>query len=176
MKIFSLFLAVCCFVVGVNAATLSSKKEQKFQQATQTVASIKQYISSQAENYNIEGFQAFMGRKLTAKEKKLFKLYKATDPLTPEEEVEMLRNKRLAMWSMIMGVAGFVFVLIPYLSVLSPFLFPAALITGIVTLNRAGKYENKRQSGFGNALAGIILGGVGIMMVFIAILVLLALL
>lgn len=174
MKIFTLLFFACSFAIGVNAATLSSKKEQKFQQATQTVASIKQYISSQAETYTIEGFQAFMGRKLTAKERKIFKLYKYTDPLTPEEEVEMLRNKRLAMWSMIMGAAGFVFVLIPYLSVLSPFLFPAALITGIVTLNRAGKYENKRQSGSGNALAGIILGGVGIMMVFIAILVLLA--
>jgi len=140
----------------------------------QTVASINQYMSSQAETYTIEGFKAFMGRKLTAKEKKIFKLYKATDPLTPEEEVDMIRNKRLAMWSMIMGIAGFVFLFIPYLNILSPFLFQSALVTGIVTLNRAGEYENKKQSGFGQALAGIILGGVGIIMVFIAILVLLA--
>jgi hypothetical protein len=174
MKIFTLLFFACCFTYGINAATILSKKEQKFQQATQRLASIKQYLSSQAETYTIEGFQAFMGRKLTAKEKKLFKLYKATDPLTPEEEVEMFRNKRLAMWSMIMGIAGFVFLFIPFLNILSPFLFPAALVTGIVTLNRAGKYENKKQSGFGKALAGIILGSVGILMVFIAILVLLA--
>jgi hypothetical protein len=172
MKYFTILIAFCCFVYSTGAATVSSKKEQKLQQFTQTVATIKQYMSAKAENYTLEGFQSYLGRKLTAKERKIFKLYKAADPLTPEEEAEMFRNKRLAMWSMIMGVAGFVFLFIPYLSILSPFLFPAALVTGIVSMNRAGNYENKKQSGFGNAMAGTILGGVGIMLIFIAILLL----
>ncbi len=175
MKYFILIISTCFFFTfsGITA-TVYSKKEHKLYQLTQTMANLKQYMGAKAETYTLEGFQAYLGRKLTAKERKIFKLYKATDPQTPEEEVAMLRNKKLAMWSMIMGIAGFAFLLIPYVSILSIFLFPAALITGIIALSNASKYENKKQSGFGNALAGTIIGGIGILTIFLAVLVFVA--
>jgi len=78
-------------------------------------------------------------------------------------------------WSMIMGIAGFVVMFIPYVSALTIALWPAAIITGIIAISRAKKFDNRKGSGFASGLAGLLTGGLGLVLSFLAVLVILAL-
>jgi len=63
---------------------------------------------------------------------------------------------------MIMGIAGFVVMFIPYVSALTIALWPAAIITGIIAISRAKKFDNRKGSGFASGLAGLLTGGLGL--------------
>lgn len=130
------------------------------------------YLQGAAGTYTLKGFEAYMGRKLTGQERKSFRLLQQLSTpqnLSPEEEAAMQRNKRLAKWSMIMGIAGLACLFIPAAAVASIFLMPAALITGIIASSNASRYGNKASSGQGMAITGMVLGGVGILLILVAI-------
>lgn len=73
----------------------------------------------------------------------------------------MQRNNRLSLISMILGLAGIVFLFTP-LGILSLGLWPAVLVTGIIGVSRRAKEcQNQLGSGFGKAFTGLIAGGLG---------------
>lgn len=178
-KILLLALSYClCLSAEVSAAGMvPARKQHLFEKAQSAVQHAQAYMTEAAGQYTLKGFEAYMGRKLTAMERKSFKwLQRIPNPqqLSPEEEADMLRNKRLAKWSMIMGIAGLACIFIPYLAVASLFLMPAALITGIIANSKAAQYANKAASGQGMAITGMVLGGVGIVLLLVALIVVLA--
>lgn len=174
-RFFLLFGFLITVVCHLQAAGFQTKQGKFFARAQAGVHHAQLYLSIQAEQYTIKGFESYMGRKLTIWERKAFKQLNKPD-LSPEEEAGMMRNKRLATWSMIMGIAGLVFLFVPYFSLISFLLLPAALITGIIALNRSNNFKNERESGSGRAIAGIATGGAGLLIFILAIGVLIALL
>lgn len=82
------------------------------------------------------------------------------------------KKNKLALWSFILSAAGFAFMLFPYLSIASPYLFVGGIVTGILALS---KIKKNKERGKGLAIAGLIIGGVSILAIMAAVLLLLAL-
>lgn len=160
-----------------NAAGFVPAEKDKVAWVQQTVQQILLYRKAEKATYTLVGFEQFLGRKLSQKEKRIYRVYdRFIDlTLTPEEDAAMQRNKQLGNWSMIMGIAGFVVTFIPYVSILTLALWPAALITGIIAVSRARAFNNRKGSGFGSGLAGIITGGLGLIFFLIVLMVLVTL-
>lgn len=83
---------------------------------------------------------------------------------------ESKRKNKLAFWSIIMSSSGFLFLMVPILSILSPFLLVGGIVTGIMAL---GQIKNNKQKGKGLAIASLIVGGVSIAVIITAVIFLL---
>lgn len=169
MKLISLvFISFFAVLQSTAAGYTTSKGLTPFQKAQDAVSDAQNYLATAGVNYTMKGFETYMGRKLTMWERKAFKQLRKVD-LSPEDEAAMLKNKRLATWSMVMGIAGFGIMFIPYLGALSLLLFPAALITGIIASSHASQFKNRQGSGYGRAIAGIVTGSIGIAFILVVI-------
>jgi hypothetical protein len=73
-----------------------------------------------------------------------------------DEEVPIEKTATGAMW---LGIGSFVLLFIPVVNVISIFAAIAALVIGITALNKIKKSKGKLR-GEGRAIAGIVLGGV----------------
>jgi hypothetical protein len=175
-RIILLALMLCSFMPTTQAAFQPSGQHKLLYKAQTAIADATRYMQQTHESHSIKGFESFMGRKLTRMERVAFKQLNKPD-LSPEDEVAMQRNKRLATWSMVMGIAGIVFMFLPVVSALSILLLPAALVTGIIALNRSRNFEaSSRNNGSTNAIVGIVTGSVGVLILILAIALLVALL
>ncbi|WP_416438182.1 hypothetical protein [Phnomibacter sp. MR] len=171
------FIAAALFVFNSagNAAGFVPAKKDKAIIVQETVQQIMLYKKAEQTAFTLAGFEQFLGRKLSRKEKRIFTVYNFYTELTPEEEAAMIKNKRLGNLSMIMGIAGYMVMFIPYVSALTIALWPAAIITGIIALTRAKKFDNRKGSGFASGLAGLLTGGLGLVLSFLVVLLVLAL-
>ncbi len=168
-----IFIAIC---LHASAAGFTSKQHAFLQKAIGACSNVSSYLQSNAEQYTIKGFETYLGRKLSPIEKKVFRKYQQHPQIrTDEDEAAMQSNKRLGMWSMILGFAAIVTMFIPAIAIVSVPLYIAALITGIISVSRAGNYNNEKGSGFGTGLTGLIIGGVGILMIAAAVILVLLL-
>lgn len=169
--------ALFAFNADGNAAGFVPAKKNKATLVQETVQQIQLYVKAEKAAYTLAGFESFVGRKLSKKEKRIFKVYQLfIDPtLSPEADAAMQRNKTLGNWSMIMGIAGIVVMFIPYVSVLTLLLWPGAIITGIIAVSRAKAFNNRKGSGFASGVAGMITGGLGIVFFLVALMVLVTL-
>lgn len=155
-----------------QAAFTPSRQQQRMLQVQQSMARTQAYFKSREGLYTLKGLEAYTGHKLSRLDKRVFKAMKRMQELTPEDEAAMQRNNRLSLISMILGLAGIVFMFTP-LGALSLALLPAGLITGIIGISRARRFDNREGSGFGKALTGAIAGGLGTLLIIIAIIVIL---
>jgi hypothetical protein len=163
-----IYMAICLHGI---AAGFTSKQQAFLQKTFVAFSNASAYLASNAEQYTIKGFETYLGRKLSPIEKKVFRKYQQHPQIrTDEEEAAKQSNKRLGMWSMILGFAAIVTMFIPPIAVVCLPLYIAALITGIISVSRAGNYNNEKGSGFGSGLTGLIIGGVGILMLAAAVL------
>ncbi len=69
-------------------------------------------------------------------------------------------NKKLSTISLILGLAGVVFVFVPYVSILVLLLAPAAIVTGIIALK-----DNDDKRSRTKAIIGIVAGAVPLLVV-----------
>lgn len=92
-------------------------------------------------------------------------------PVKVKKDALPQKNK-LAKWSLILSGSGFASLVIPSLSVLSPYLIMGGLVCGIIALSQIRK---TKERGKGLAIASLVLGGVFLVVVVIAIAVLLSL-
>jgi hypothetical protein len=82
------------------------------------------------------------------------------------------KKNKLAQWSLILAAGGFLLTFVPVVSILSPFMLVGGVVTGFIAL---GQIRKSRQKGSGLAIAGLIIGGVSILIAFAAFVVLLSL-
>ena len=104
------------------------------------------------------------GHKLTLREKIALKIYK----LKLRKKIngdDPAKNKKLGTLSLIFGIAAFVFVFLPVLSILSLPLAIAAVVLGAISLK-----GNKNTNG----IIGLILGGTFILLFIVAVLIVIA--
>lgn len=109
-----------------------------------------------------KAIEKLIGRKLTFKERVALKLQKIFYKKNPREMSDDALRKK-ANWSLILGIAGIVFVFLP----LGPILSVAAIITALIL-----GYQVRRQDPTNKkAKAGIILAwvGVGVLIAAVAI-------
>lgn len=158
-----------------HAAGFVSLKKDRETLVQETLHQIMLYKKTKQTAFTLDGFEEFLGRKLSRKEKRIFTIYNFYTELTPEEEAAMIKNKRLGNLSMIMGIAGYTALFIPYFSALTIALWPAAIITGIIALTKAKQYNNRKGSGFSSGLAGLITGALGLLLSFLVVLLILTL-
>ncbi len=107
-----------------------------------------------------------------------FETYAAHPQPLPIEQAATIKEdppkkNKLALWSLILSGSGFLFLLLPIVSILSPYLFVGGVVTGIIALSKMSK---TREKGKGLAIAGLIIGGVSILAIMAAVLLLLTLL
>lgn len=154
-----------------QAAFTPSRQQQRMQAVQQSMARTQAYFQSRADIYTLKGLEAYTGHKLSRLDKRVFKALKHLQELSPEDEAAMQRNNRLSTISMILALAGIVLMFTP-LGILSLGLLPAGLVTGIIGVSRANQFQNKPGSGFGKALTGLIAGGLGTLLIVLALIVL----
>lgn len=93
---------------------------------------------------------------------------KLTKRLAADEQDDISLANKLGTWALITGIAGFVFMFIPYLGIASLALLPAAIILGAIGLSRANKTSDPRKAGMVKSLIGLILGSAGVLLFLIA--------
>lgn len=141
------------FTLGANAAFLS-KKEKGFHYYSKALTPL-------FANFSIEGKRVF--RKSTEKGFMADSFSNATNNIgcyncpqnKPEQEAKRIKNKTLGSISLILSMAAWAVLPTP-MAPLSILLIPAAIITGIISVSRSGKFENKRNSGYTHGLIGLI--------------------
>lgn len=173
-----LVVVVAGFSLSANAAfiSLKTKKHQSF--------SAEQFHAGAAASFFPPDVQeipaahptesAATGNKPAAYSNRDYRRSPANN-MTPEDEAEMLRNRKLGRLSMFMGIAAVVTMPIPIVSIASLFLFPAAIVTGIIAINRSGRFKGSRKSGQTEGIIGTVVGGLGILLFITVIAVLLSL-
>ncbi|HMP93781.1 MAG TPA: hypothetical protein PKD90_12955 [Phnomibacter sp.] len=166
MKLLFTLLATASFALHMQAAGVSKAKTARLGKAMAAVQAAQSYLHTQAENYTLRGFEAYTGHKLSAAEKQSFKLLRKYNRLPPDD-MDMRGKRTLGTLSAIFGGAGLLFLFTP-IGILGVALGIAGLITGIITVSRARQYDNKPGSGFGAGLAGLITGGLVVVLVLIA--------
>ncbi|MCU0335538.1 MAG: hypothetical protein MUF62_10945 [Chitinophagaceae bacterium] len=173
-SLFLLILIGCFFFSSaVQAAFTPSRQQQRMAAVQQSMARTQAYFQSRAGVYTLKGLEAFTGHKLSRLDKRVFKAVKRMQELNPEDEAAMQRNNRLSTVSMISALAGLVLMFTP-VGILSLFLLPAGLITGIIGVSRASRFQSRQGSGFGKALTGVIVGGLGTLLIVLALIVVLS--
>jgi hypothetical protein len=103
----------------------------------------------------------------------------AAKPIFPSSIQKSKRDKKenppktntLAKWSLILTGSGFLAALIPFLSMLSPYLIAGGIVCGILALSQIKKNKEK---GKGLAIASLVVGGVSVLIAIVAIAVLLS--
>lgn len=156
---------------AAQAAFTPNRQQQRMLAVQQSMARTQAYFQSRADVYTLKGLEAYTGHKLSRLDKRVFKAVKRLQELGAEDEAAMQRNNRLSTLSMILALAGIVLMFTP-LGILSLGLLPAGLITGIIGVSRANQFQNKPGSGFGKALTGLIAGGLGTLLIVLALIVL----
>lgn len=103
----------------------------------------------------------------------------AAKPIFPSSLQKIQRDKKedppkinkLAKWSLILTGSGFLAALIPFLSMISPYLIVGGIVCGIIAL---GQIKKSREKGSGLAIASLVVGGVTVIGAIVAIAVLLS--
>jgi len=103
----------------------------------------------------------------------------AAKPIFPSSIQKSKRDKKenppktntLAKWSLILTGSGFLTALVPFLSMLSPYLIAGGIVCGILALSQIKKNKEK---GKGLAIASLVVGGVSVLIAIVAIAVLLS--
>lgn len=92
-------------------------------------------------------------------------------PKTIKLKEDPPKKNKLAVWSFVLAVSGFLLLFLPYSSILSPYLIVGGLVTSIFALDQI---KRKKQKGKGLAIAALIIGGISIIAIITAIIVLLS--
>ena len=85
-----------------------------------------------------------------------------------DEELKR-KNKTMGLLAMGFGILGFILIFIPVVGAAALLLWPAAGVLGAIAVSRSSKFSDQTNSGFGSGLAGLILGGVGVLLVLVSI-------
>ena len=75
----------------------------------------------------------------------------------------------MGLLAMGFGILGFILIFIPVVGAAALLLWPAAGVLGAIAVSRSSKFSDQTNSGFGSGLAGLILGGVGVLLVLVSI-------
>ncbi|TAD81945.1 MAG: hypothetical protein EAY75_16945 [Bacteroidetes bacterium] len=169
-------LLIGCSFYG-NAAGVVSKREATIEKSVAFVLGLQNYVDEQAGTLTLKGLEAHLQRKLSLREKLAFRHYQkhgsnmAAAPLKMDDYDLKRKNKLLGALAMSFGIGGIILGFIPFASIV---LLPLALVLGIISVSRANKFESKYKSGFGMGLAGLIMGGLGVLFVILALALLLS--
>ena len=170
----ALSLIICSlFCLSGHAAGLSAKKQTAMEKSMAFFANLQSYAAAGAEQLTIKGLEESLQRKLTFKEKLTVRYYQKNGfrnaAAAPDEEELKRKNKTMGLLAMGFGILGFLLILIPVLSIASLLLWPAACVLGAIAVSRSSKFSDQTNSGFGSGLAGLILGGVGVLLILVSI-------
>jgi hypothetical protein len=95
----------------------------------------------------------------------------AIHKLHKEKKDEHPKRNKLALWSLILTGIGFLSGVIPYISMISPFLIAGGIVCGIIAL---GQIKKRKEKGAGLAISALVIGGVFFIVAIAAIAVLLS--
>ena len=169
-------LWLCLFVasgmvIHTFGAGFSEKKATNANDALNFVSEIYEYAEQTGEAFTAKTFEKYgLQRKMTFKEKLMFKAYQKQKPEgdAKDEAVLKKKNKTTGWLSLGFGILGFILVLFPVIGFVAFFAWLAAITLGIMATKRAKKFSNETESGYGLGLAGLIVGSAGILLLIIA--------
>lgn len=147
-------------LVGMNAKAVHySKTEQKAKEVIEFYNKVEALHDELGRDITVEELESRIDRRLTGKEKKFLKYY------NKQEKEEKVPGDGAALFSLLSGAVGWLSVL--FAPILFFILMPAAIVAGVIALGTY-KRNGKKGKNYGLGLAGLILGGVGVLLFLVA--------
>ena len=164
------FFISACIVVQSFGAGFSENKTTKANDALNFISEITQYAEQTGEAFTAKTFEKYgLQRKMTFKERLMFKAYQKQKPEGGAQDEATLKKKNKTLSWVALGLYPLSVILL--FTTLAPailFLWPIAFILGIIVTIKAKKFSDISDSGYGLGFTSIILGSLGILLVVIA--------